>query len=212
MRAALDEERKLVHGGDHLVDPHRHPGDVETRRVPQTLDVARDHPAERQELRAVGASEPRVGGLQRRQRGLDVAGELELLGRDGERLLDLCEQPLVARARQLLVERLERELLALRLEELRLERADPRQRVAHGVLRLLGEGAAVARLRSGFAQLLRHSLAQLDELAARPPPAPGEQHHCHAEAGDRDRQPALDTAAGAHEQGRFGGIHLTASI
>ena len=65
--------------------------------------------------------EARLGELQREQRGAHVAGELQLLRGDGEHLLDLGELPFVAVARQLLVQRLERELLALRFGEARLE-------------------------------------------------------------------------------------------
>ena len=76
---------------------------------------------DRHELRPVGARQARLGELQREQRGAHVAGELQLLRGDGEHLLDLGELPFVAVARQLLVQRLERELLALRLGEPRLE-------------------------------------------------------------------------------------------
>ena len=70
-------------------------------------------------------AQARLGELQREQRSAHVAGELQLLLRDGEHLLDLGELPLVAVARQLLVERLERELLALRLGEPGLELRRP---------------------------------------------------------------------------------------
>ena len=94
---------------------------VDRRQRLQPLDVARQRAPHRQELRPVGARQARLGELQREQRRAHVAGELQLLRGDGEHLLDLGELPLVAVARQLLVERLERELLALRLGEPRLE-------------------------------------------------------------------------------------------
>ena len=73
-----------------------------------------------------------VGELQRGQRGRHVAGELQLLARDQQHLLDFGERDLVARWRQVAVERLERGLLRLRFGDARLEqrRTPPARRAA----------------------------------------------------------------------------------
>src|SRR3989304_1194474 len=80
--------------------------------------------------------QPRLGELQREQPRTHVSRELELLRGDGEHLLDLGELPLVLVARQVLVKGLERELLALRLGEARLELGAFRLRLAPAGLRL----------------------------------------------------------------------------
>ena len=72
----------------------------------------------------------RVGELQRDQRRRHVAGELQLLARDQQHLLDLGQRDLVARRREIAVERLQRRLLRLRFGEPRLEQRDLRLRVA----------------------------------------------------------------------------------
>ncbi len=62
--------------------------------------------------------------------GGNVAGELQLLARDEQHLLDLGERDLVTRRREIAVERLERRLLRLRFGDARLEQRDLRLRVA----------------------------------------------------------------------------------
>ena len=125
LAALVEGERQRIDRGHHAVDARAHAGDVEHRQRLQALDVARQRAPHRQELRPVGLGEARLGELQSEQRGAHVAGELQLLRGDGEHLLDLGELPLVAVARELLVKRLERELLALRLGEPRLELRRP---------------------------------------------------------------------------------------
>src|SRR5262249_15444457 len=120
-RPRLLRERQRVGGGDELVELDRETGDVRAGRGLQALDIARQHLAQRRELRAIRAREPRVGGLQRDQRCAHVAGELQLLRGDRQYLLDLREHPFVAAARQLLIQGLERYLLTLRFGELDLE-------------------------------------------------------------------------------------------
>ena len=64
------------------------------------------------------------------QRRRHVAGELQLLARDEEHLLDLGDRDLVARRREIAIERLQRRLLRLRFGDPRLEERDLGLRVA----------------------------------------------------------------------------------
>jgi len=77
-------------------------------------------------LRLRALRQARFGALQGDQCRLDVAGEFVLLRGDGEVLLDLRQQAVVAHARPFLVHRLQRELLTLHLGLIRFQRADLR--------------------------------------------------------------------------------------
>ena len=94
------------------------------------------------ELRPLEALQLGVGELQRGERRRHVAGELQLLARDQQHLLDLGQRDLVARRREVAVERLQCRLLGLRFGETFLEQGDLRLRVAQfrG-----GHGLAAAR-------------------------------------------------------------------
>ncbi|HSF69969.1 MAG TPA: hypothetical protein VLA47_06275, partial [Nitrospira sp.] len=103
-----------------------------------------ERPAHGQELRPVGARQPALGKLQRKHRGAHIARQLQLLLRDRQYLLDLGELPLIAVARQLLVERLQRKLLALRFGLPGFQRTELRLRVAQRLLGLPRERASSA--------------------------------------------------------------------
>ena len=149
--------------------------------------IAGENLAQRNELRAVRAREARIGHLQRRQRGLDVSGELQLLRGDGENLLDLGEHPFVAAARQILVERLERALMVLRFGELLLEQRELRLRVAHRLLRLPRSEARVAAVGLAVAHAAHDFLTQVAHLAAAVVPQPGENQREQAQSDRRGR-------------------------
>ena len=121
-RALLHGEREGVDCVHEIVDLDREPDHVDERGALQTVDIALDHFAQGRELRPVDALQAAVRGLQREQRRLDVARELQLLRGNRERLLDLGQCPFVAGSRQLLVQRLERDLLILRFGEPAFER------------------------------------------------------------------------------------------
>jgi len=82
--------------------------------------------------------ETRVRRLQRDQRPLDVAGQLQLLAGDQQHLLDLGQRDFVAGRGEIAVQRLERRLLRLRFGEALLEQRDLRLRVAQ-----VGRGLAL---------------------------------------------------------------------
>jgi hypothetical protein len=99
------------------------------------------------ELRLVQALQAGVGAFQRDDRGFHVARQLQLLGGGQQHLLDLGQRPLVAPLRQILVERLERQLLLLRRRHLAFDVAEPFADLPH---RIVG----IAREQTGFAHLL----------------------------------------------------------
>ena len=70
-----------------------------------------------------------------------VAGELQLLAREQQHLLDLGQRPFVARRRELAIQRLERGLLGLRFGEPVFEQRDLGLRFAQALLRFLQRGA-----------------------------------------------------------------------
>ena len=107
--------------GHQLVDLQRDAGDVDGRRRLEPLDVAREHAPQRQEARRLEAGQARVGGLQRRERGRHVAGELQFLRAERDQPLHLDEHGFVTAARQVRIQLLERLALALDLGEARLE-------------------------------------------------------------------------------------------
>ena len=124
------------------VESQRHAGDVDVRHRLQPVHVARQRAAQRDELRTVEPLQLGVGDLQRRQRAADVAGELQLLAREQQHLLDLGQRPFVARRRKLAVQRLERRLLRLRFAEAVFEQRDLGLRVAQVLLGVLDDARA----------------------------------------------------------------------
>ena len=86
------------------------------------------------ELRLVSPAQALVGVLQRDQCAAHVAGQLQLLRGDGKRLLDLGQRPVVAVARQVLIQTLQRGLLALRFADLGFERTELHQRILDALL------------------------------------------------------------------------------
>ena len=139
---------------------------VERRQRLQAIDVARQRAAHRQELRPVDARQAALRQLQREQRRAHVARELQLLLGDREHLLDFRELPLVAVARQFLVERLQRDLLVLRFGQPRLERADLGLRLAQRLLGLPPERARLAAFGLDVVQALGELLLRRADAAA----------------------------------------------
>ena len=180
-QALVDHQRHAVDERAHLVELQGEANHVDVGRGLQALDVAPKHLAQRDELRAVAAGEARIGRLQRHQRRLHIAGQLQLLRRDGEDLVDLGQRPLVAIARQLLVQRFQCHLLVLRFGELAIQLREARLRFAHGLLRRAGGDAGVAAVGVAVMQLERDFLAQRRHAAAVVPPLPQDdqrqQHH-----------------------------------
>ncbi len=125
----------------------------------------------------VVAAKPRVGALQREQRELDVAGELQLLARARQDLLDFSEGPVVAIARQILILLLQRLALRLCVRELALELDDLRVDGLHGTRGLIGLGAQSGGLRVARLQALRELRVALIELAVEHEAAHARHHH-----------------------------------
>jgi len=191
LAALVECERQRIHAGHEAVDAGAHRGDVEHRKRLEPLDVARQRAPHGNELRPVGFRQASLGELQREQRGAHVAGELQLLRSDGEDLLDLGELPFVAVARQLLVQRFQRELLALRFGEARFELRHLELRVAHAVLRLARDRARLARVVLDVAQPSGELfLRRADAVARVEPVERGER------GGERDRDEEKDRRAG----------------
>src|SRR2546421_419484 len=88
----------------------------------------------RQERRTVEALQFLTADLQCSERAGDVTGELKLLAREQQHLLDFGERPFIARRRELAIQRFERGLLRLRLGEPVFEQRDLRLRIAQIVL------------------------------------------------------------------------------
>jgi hypothetical protein len=170
--ALLERKRQCVDLRNHLVQPQGEPRDVDAGRCFQTLDIPREHLAKREKLRTIRARETRIGRLQGGQGGLHAAGELELLHRNGENLLHLGQHPFVAAARQLLVERLQCNLLVLGFDKLRLELGELGLGLAHRLLGLACRAPGITTVRIAVAQPPGHLFAQSGHLKARVVPLP----------------------------------------
>ena len=155
-----------------LVQLQGQPRDIDAGGSLQALDVPREHLAQRNKLRAIGTRETRIGRLQGSQGRVHAACELQLLHRDGEDLLYLGQHPLVAAARQFLVERLERHLLVLGFDQLRLELDELGLGLAHGLLRLARRRAGITTVGVAVAQPPGPFFAQSGYLQAPVIPLP----------------------------------------
>ena len=141
-RALLEGKRQAVGHADHAFQFQRYAGDIGERQRLEAVDIAIDQLAQRQQLRLRGARQMRIGGLQGDQRRLDIAGQLQLLGGNRNRLLDLGQQTLVAAARQLLIHAFKRHLLCLRFGHVGFQRAGLGGESLQHLLVLLRQGAA----------------------------------------------------------------------
>src|SRR5688500_10829309 len=143
-QALVLRERQRIDLRDRLVELQRDRRQVDERQRLQPIDVARQRATQRSQRRTVDPRELAVGELKRRQRRGNVAGQRELLVGYQQDLLDLVQRNVVARRREIAVQRLQRRLLRLRFREPRLEQRDLRLRFAQ----LAGEHAfPLARLR-----------------------------------------------------------------
>ena len=120
-RARVRKQRPVLRARHQLVDLQRDAGDVDGRRGPEPLDVAREHAPQRQEARRLETGQSRVGSLQRGERSRHVAGDLKFLRAERDQPLHLDEHGLVTTARKVRVQLLERLALALDFGEARLE-------------------------------------------------------------------------------------------
>ncbi|MCY1364502.1 hypothetical protein D9M69_513060 [compost metagenome] len=177
--ALAGQQRQCVDLVDGFVQLDRGPGQVGVGHGLHARDVAGDGTAQQVVLRLVGACQARVGALQRGQRDLHAAGQLQLLAGVGQQLLDLGDFPVVAVAHQVLVDLLQRRLLVAGLADLVFERADLGLQFLDGVLRIARQHARllhqriVALLAPGqFAGQVVHALLQ-------PPEAAGGGDHQH---------------------------------
>jgi hypothetical protein len=143
----LARQRQRVDFRDRVVELDREAREVGRRRGLQLLDVLRERLAHRDGLGALRRREARVGILQRDQRELRVAGQLQLLARARQHLVDFLEHPRVAVARQVLVLLLQRLLGALRVGELAVELRELRVDLVRARERLFGLRPQLGRLR-----------------------------------------------------------------
>jgi hypothetical protein len=109
----LEGQRQAVEPADEGFELEGDAGRIHLGQRLEGVEVGGDGLAQGQPLGPVDRAEAGVGGLQREQRGVHVAGELELLGGDGDGLFDLGQHPVVPAAGELLVHGLEGDLLAL---------------------------------------------------------------------------------------------------
>ncbi len=174
-RPHFHRERQAVDDVDQIIEARADAYHVHVRRKLEPLDVARDHLAQPRELRPVKTREPRIGGLQRDQRRLDVARNLQLLVGDEQRLLDVGEQRLIAAARQFLIQCCERDLLVLRFGELGFEHAELDLRFTCRLAHLLGDATALLVLHVGGGKAPCELLLQRVDLLVAVVPLPREQ-------------------------------------
>src|SRR5882672_4509760 len=160
LRTHVLRERQGIDAGDHLIQLDGYSRYIEVGSGLEALDVVGESLAQRQELRASRARKARVCVLKRSEGGRHVADELQLLRGDGEDLLDVGEHPVVAAARELLVERFEAGLMVLILAESQIELGDLRERLAHRFLSLFCAQARVAAVCLDVANALSELCAQ----------------------------------------------------
>ena len=159
--------------------------------------------------------QPRLGFLQRDQRRLDVAGDLQLLRGQRHRLLDLGDHAVLAAARKLLVQGFERSGLTfggldlgLKGSQLALQRGDD-------LLLLADNAARLGRDRLALGQAPGQFLAQLDRLHARIPRLPdGPARAADRDQGEQQRPPRVRAAPrlagipGGGRRRRRGGLRV----
>ena len=87
---------EVIHAGDEEVELDRQPGHVGVRAGLETLDVVRKRLAQRHQWTGVELAQPCFRALQRSQRSVDIARQLQLLGRQHDRLLDLRQRLILA--------------------------------------------------------------------------------------------------------------------
>ena len=105
-------------------------GDVDERHRLQPVHVARERAAQRHELRPVEARELARRRAAARRAPPARCRRAQLLAREQQHLLDLGQRELVARRREVAIQRFERRLLRLRFGEPRLEQRELRLRFA----------------------------------------------------------------------------------
>src|SRR5581483_6101275 len=179
----LHREWDLIDPTRDLIQAHAHDHDVDEGCTLQSLDVARDGAAQGGELQTVSALQPIVRALECNQRSLQVARQLKLLGTKQQDLLDLGQYTLVAIARQLEVERLEREALILGLRHSAFEPPNLELEVAQRLARIDGHLAALLPQCTCIGELLGELLLQRPHAAASIQPNGAEQHD---DDGNRD--------------------------
>ena len=145
-QALLHGERQRIDGRDGLVEAQGKSGHVDEGHALQTIHVARDRFSQRNELRTVEPLQLGVGELQRSQCRRNVVRHLQLLAGELQHLVDLGQRPLVARRRELAIERLERGLLSLRFGLAAFEQRELGLRLAQALLRVL-QGRALRLVR-----------------------------------------------------------------
>ena len=123
----------------------------------------------------------RIGRLQGDQRRTHVTRQLQLLACHQQRLLDLGKRPFVAVARQILIQRFQRDLLALRFGEFAFEHANFYLRFTRGLAQLIACRTAGLALRIHIGQPLGELLPQAIDIlpvAVGVPAGDGQRQYC----------------------------------
>ena len=137
----------------------------------------------------VDALQTAVRSLQCRQRGLDVAGQLQLLAGNQENLFDFGQYRFVAVARHFLVHLLQRDLMALGFGQFLFQQIELGLSFARGFLSLAGENLAFLVACFESAETAAQGEFQIGIALARVEPLPAEQQQGQQRQDQRDIQP-----------------------
>ena len=199
----LEGQRQAVEPADEGFELEGDAGRINLGQRLEGVEVGGNGLAQGQPLGPVDRAEAGVGGLQREQRGVHVAGELELLGGDGDGLFDLGQHPVVPAAGELLVHGLEGDLLALGFGQLGVEGADLALEVLEVFLGLPGEGAGLFGGGVTVGEAAGQVFLEVGQAAAGLDPLPAQQGQRHG--GDDDGRTTPGRRARLHRAGGLDG-------
>ena len=177
----LEGERQCVGALEQALKAKAQARDVEYRLQLERVDVVCQRTPQPGKLTPIMQREAGLGLLQRDQRSLHVAGNLQLLCGEHHRLLDLGNHAVFTRTRELLIKGFERSGLAFGLLDLGAQRTQAALKRGDHFLLLAHDAARLARHPLALGQALRQFLAQNGRADPRVACLP------HCPAGNADR-------------------------